>query len=111
MRRHQREQQSARQFEQRSDYQRAAETVRGQLMDRKIELHGDEEGETLVELLEAVQDFEAAVAELGGDSTVNAPDSRDPLNPEFVLPRRRADESAAAHVRRIEKAARQLRGW
>ncbi len=108
---HEREERSARQFEQRPDYQRAAETVRGQLMDRKIELRGDEEGETLVELLEAVQQFEAAVAELGGDSMANAPDSRDPLNPEFVLPSRRADETAAAYVRRIEKTARRLRGW
>lgn len=96
-------------YEDRADYQRAAETVRGQLIERGIELRGDESGDRLIELLEAVQQFERGVAELGGDSMANAPDSRDPQNPELVLPGRRGDESTADYIRRIEKAADQLR--
>lgn len=96
-------------FEEREDYRRAAETVRGQLLDRGIELRGDETGDRLIELLEAVQQFEREVAERGGDSMSNAPDSRDPENPELVLPTRRADESTARYIRRIEQAADRLR--
>jgi hypothetical protein len=97
-------------YESRPDYQRAAETVRGQLMERGISLRGDEEGEDLIDLLEAVQRFERAVADVGGDSMTNAPDSRHPDHPDYVLPMRRDDERAAAHVRRIEGATRRLRG-
>jgi hypothetical protein len=97
------------QFEDRADYQRASETVRGQLRDRGIVLYDDEDGETLIEMLEAVQQFEAAVAEQGGDSMANAIDSRHPENPEFVLPQRLADETPAMYVRRITRAARGVR--
>ena len=49
--------------------------------------------------------FESVVEARGGDTMTNAPDSREPDNPAFVLPERRARESAGDYTRRILRAA------
>jgi hypothetical protein len=64
-----------------------------------------------VDLLSAVEAFEAAVARRGGDSMSNAPDSADPENQAFVLPKRRGDEDIGDFTRRLHaEAARLERG-
>jgi hypothetical protein len=57
------------------DERTASDTIRGQLIERDVRLNGDETPEQLAELLTAVEEFERAVAVLGGDSMTNAPDS------------------------------------
>ena len=91
------------------DKRMANETIRGQLIERDVRLSGDETPEQLANLLTAVQEFERAVAVLGGDSMTNAPDSTDADDPDFVLPRRRDDERVALYTARISAAATRLR--
>jgi hypothetical protein len=86
------------------DLDNAREEVISRLHEREIELNGNEDSETLVELLEVVERFETAVTAAGGDNMNNSPDSDDPERAEFVLPMRRADESTRAYIRRIESA-------
>jgi len=91
------------------DEARAAETIRGQLLERRVLLDGDESPEQLADLLTVVQRFEAAVAAVGGDSMNNAPDSRHPDDRRLVLPARRDDESAVRYAARVKSAAERLR--
>jgi hypothetical protein len=91
------------------DERSAAETIRGQLLERDVLLAGDETAEQLADLLTAVQRFERAVAVLGGDSMTNALDSNDVDDPDFVLPRRRDDEDVAHYTARVSAAASRLR--
>ena len=91
------------------DERAASETIRGQLIERNVRLNGDETPAQLADLLTAVQEFERAVAVLGGDSMTNAPDSTDADDPDFVLPRRRDDERVGAYAARISAAAARLR--
>ena len=87
----------------------AGETIRGQLVARDVELDGEEAPEQLANLLTAVEEFERAVAVLGGDSMTNAPDSTDADDPELVLPRRRDDERVDPYTARVAAAASRLR--
>ena len=91
-----------------SDTDRAIANVASRLRDREIHLTGRETSEQLVDMLTAVEAFEAAVAELGGDSMSNSPDSEDPEEPRFVLPRRAADDSPSRYTTRVREAARRL---
>ena len=91
------------------DERMAGETIRGQLLERDVQLLGNETREQLADLLTAVERFESAVAVLGGDSMTNAPDSTDADDPEFVLPPRRDDERVDEYTRRVATAATRLR--
>ena len=91
------------------DARMAGETIRGQLVERGILLDDDETPEQLADLSTAVEEFEQAVAALGGDSMTNAPDSSDVDDPAFVLPRRRDDEAVGQYTARVSAAAAQLR--
>lgn len=84
---------------------RAAETIRGQLLERGVRIDGNEAPEDLADLLTEVQRFESAVAAVGGDSMTNAPDSRYPDDRRLVLPSRYADESVVRYAARINAAA------
>jgi hypothetical protein len=84
-------------------------TVAATLRARGVELTGRESSEQLVEMLDAMERFEAAVSEAGGDRMVNDPDSTDPQEEAFVLPRRAADESPFEYAERVQRAARRLR--
>ena len=86
----------------------AAANVASRLRDREIAIDGRETSEQLVDMLSAVEQFETAVAQLGGDNMNNAPDSADPEEPRFVLPRRRAGESAGDYTSRVREAADRL---
>ena len=75
---------------------------------RGVLLAGNETGEELATLWSAVERFESVVEARGGDTMTNAPDSSQPDNPAFVLPERRARESAGEYTRRILEAAAAL---
>jgi hypothetical protein len=78
------------------------------LMQRGVQLFGDETDEELADLWSAVDRFESVVEARGGDTFTNAPDSSEPDNPDFVLPERKPGEPVAAYVRRILEAAERL---
>lgn len=92
------------------DEARAAETLRGQLVQRGVRLFGDESPEELGDLSDEADRFDAARAALGVDSIRNAPDSALPEDSRLVLPERHDDESVARYTARINAAAELLRG-
>lgn len=83
-------------------------SVAATLRVRGVDLTGDESSEQLVEMLDAVERFEAAVSEAGGDRMINDPDSSNPQEEAFVLPRRSADESPYDYAERVQRAARRI---
>lgn len=87
------------------DEQRNAERVSATLAARGARVDGGETSEQLVQMLEAVERFESAVSALGGDRMVDDPDSPAPDDPDFVLPRRRDDESVPSYIARVERTA------
>jgi hypothetical protein len=87
---------------------RAQQHVAEVLAHRGVLLAGDETGRELAELWSAVDQFESIVEARGGDTMTNALDSREPDNPAFVLPERKARESAADYTSRILEAAAAL---
>jgi hypothetical protein len=87
------------------EQRRAAAEAADRLAGRGITVNGDEDPETLVDLLDAVESFERNVEARGGDLMVDTPPSTQPDNPRFVIPPRRADESLRAYTARIRDAA------
>ncbi|HVF40573.1 MAG TPA: hypothetical protein VM939_11800 [Gemmatimonadaceae bacterium] len=94
----------------REDREDAATEISGRLLQKGIEVETDEDSAILADLLTAVDRFESAVTEAGGDPMVNMPTSTDPQNPDFVVPARTADESLEAYTRRINDGAEKLEG-
>jgi hypothetical protein len=68
-------------------------------------LTGSESDDDIVTLSNAVELFERAVMQAGGDLMVDTPESSRPDHPDRVLPQRQGDEPVAAYVRRIHAAA------
>ena len=87
---------------------RAREHAADILARRGVLLTGGETDEELAELWSAVERFESTVEARGGDTMTNAPDSAEPDNPAFVLPERKARESAPDYTSRILQAASNL---
>jgi hypothetical protein len=87
---------------------RAREHAAEVLAARGVLLFGTESDDELADLWSAVDQFESMVEIRGGDTLTNAPDSAEPDNPVFVLPERKARESASAYTRRILEAAANL---
>ncbi|MFL5493260.1 MAG: hypothetical protein ACJ8DC_02640 [Gemmatimonadales bacterium] len=90
------------------EQQRAREHNQNILLQRGVELRGDESDEELDDLWTAVDRFESLVEARGGDTMVNTPDSSEPDDPRMVLPERNARESAGDYARRIQEAANRL---
>ena len=90
------------------DQERAREHNQDILLQRGVQLSGEETNEELADLWSAVDRFESLVEARGGDTMVNAPDSSEPENPLMVLPERKARESARAYAQRIHQAADRL---
>ena len=80
----------------------------GRLAQHGIEVGSDEDPGHLADLLSAVEEFERAVEKAGGDLFVNSPESSDPQDARFVLPRRRDDEPLPKYRERIVTAAKEL---
>jgi hypothetical protein len=87
---------------------RAREHASVILARRGVLLTGNESDDELADLWSAVERFEAVVEARGGDTLTNAPDSTEPDNPAFVLPERKARESAGDYAVRILAAAEEL---
>jgi hypothetical protein len=87
---------------------RAREHAAEILAGRGVLLTGDETNDELADLWSAVEHFESVVEARGGDTMTNSPDSAEPDNPAFVLPERKARESAGDYARRILQAASEL---
>jgi hypothetical protein len=87
---------------------RARERAADVLARRGVLLMGDETDDELADLWSAVERFESIVEARGGDTMTNAPDSAEPDSPAFVLPERKARESARDYTRRILEAAAEL---
>ncbi len=93
----------------RDEEQQRARQHTGELLAlRGVLLAGNETGEELANLWSAVERFESVVEARGGDTMTNAPDSSQPDNPAFVLPERKARESAEDYSQRILDAAAEL---
>ena len=86
----------------------AAVEITGRLFQKGVEVSSDEDPADLADLLSAVERFERAVENRGGDLFVNSPTSTDPQDPAFVLPARRADESVRDYIAHINEAASML---
>jgi hypothetical protein len=89
---------------------RAAAEVAARLRQRGIALTGAERPNDLVDLLSAVERFEAVVEAHGGDLMVDDLKSSQPDDRHFVVPRRGNGETVRAYVARIDEAAARLRG-
>lgn len=87
----------------------AAAEVAARLRSRGIAVTGAEDPEDLVDLLSAVERFEAAVEAHGGDLMVDDLKSSQPDDQHFVVPRRAHGEGTRAYIVRIDEAAAQLR--
>jgi len=94
------------------DSARVAEEITARLATRGVEIRDDDTRDDVTAIADAVELFEEQVFALGGDLMVDEPPvGRDgtPDDARFRLPLRRADESAAAYVRRLDQGSRELR--
>jgi len=87
----------------------AAAEVTARLRSRGITVTGAEDPEDLVNLLSAVERFEAAVEARGGDLMVDDLKSVQPDDRHFVMPRRSRGEGIRAYINRIDAATAGLR--
>src|SRR6266496_671186 len=90
--------------EEREERAAAAAEVTARLRGRGIALTGAENPEDLVDLLSAVERFEAAVEAHGGDLMVDDLKSSEPDDRHFVVPRRVPREAVQAYITRIDAA-------
>jgi len=86
----------------------AAVEVTGRLFQKGVDVSSEEDSAILADLLSAVERFETAVIERGGDPMMNMPSSTDPQNPGFVIPARQGDEPLEGYLRRVDEAAAAL---
>ena len=87
----------------------AAAEVAERLRSRGIAVNGAENPEDLVDLLSAVERFEAAVETHGGDLMVDDLKSSKPDDRHFVVPRRLHGEAIRAYIGHIDEATVRLR--
>jgi len=87
----------------------AVAEVATRLRRRGIAVTGAEPPEDLVDLLSAVERFEAMVEAHGGDLMVDDLKSAEPDDRHFVVPRRAHAEAVRAYIGRIEEATARLR--
>jgi hypothetical protein len=90
------------------EVERVSAQITGQLAERGVLVHDDDDPAARSDILSAVQRFEVAVQLCGASSYTNAPQSSEPDDERFVVPRRADDESADAYVRRVRDAADRL---
>ena len=90
--------------EEREERAAAAAEVTARLRSRGITVTGGENPEDLVDLLSAVERFEAAVEAHGGDLMVDDLKSSRPDDSHFVMPRRVPREAVQAYITRIDAA-------
>jgi hypothetical protein len=87
----------------------AAAEVTARLRGRGIAVSGSEKAEELADLLSAVEAFELAVEQHGGDLMVDDLKSSRPDDRHFVVPQRGPGEAVRAYIGGIDEAAARLR--
>ena len=87
----------------------AAMEMTARLRGRGIVVASTDKPEDLVDLLSAVERFEATVEAHGGDLMVDDLKSSQPDDRHFVVPRREHGEPMRAYIGRIVEATAQLR--
>lgn len=78
------------------------------LREREVDLDGTETDAEIIEMIDAMEAFEARRAALGGDSFTNTMMSSQPDDEKLVLPQRRDDERARDWVRRVRAKTESL---
>lgn len=91
-----------------SDLERSRGMALDRLLQRGLDVESWATSTQLVELLEAVEAFEAAAARHGSDSFTNSLDSSQPDNPDCVLPPPRADDTIDRYVERVREATARI---
>jgi hypothetical protein len=90
------------------DVARVSEELASRLRTRGIDVFEADTPDELSNLADAVEEFETAVEEQGGDLMVDEPargaTAPQPDNPHFLLPRRAADESVSGYLKRLRGA-------
>ena len=79
--------------------------LRSRALQKGMELDGTEAADELDDLLTAIDRFEAAVEEKGGDLMINQQQSSPPENPGFVVPHRHRGEHIVTYTERVQAAA------
>jgi hypothetical protein len=95
------------------DVARVANELSSRLRTRGIAVHDADSPDDIEALLEGVEDFERAVEERGGDLMVDEPPpngAAQPDDPQFLLPKRRGDESVSSYLKRLRATTAALRG-
>jgi len=98
--------------EEQEELRRAEAETSARLRERGVALTGRETSDELVTLLESVERFELAVESRGGDLMVDEGPhgvTREPDDVHFVLPQRRAGESVAEYLGRLDEATAAVR--
>lgn len=93
----------------RADEERTNNMALARLLQRGLDVADWATSEQLLELLDAVEAFEAAARERGSDSFTNTLESSRPDNAEYVLPDPRADDSIESYIRRVEAKTNEIR--
>lgn len=88
--------------------QRVRDELDARLRHRGASITGSESDDEILALANAVDAFERAVMQSGGDLMVDTPESSRPDNPDFVLPQRYGDEDVDAYIRRIQQTAERI---
>lgn len=95
-----------------SEVSRVAGEVTAKLAALGVTVTPDDSSEDIVNMLEAVERFESAVQNAGGDLMVDEPplgSEPQPDNPRFVLPLRGENEAAELYVQRLSRATELVR--
>ena len=102
------EQQEALDPHRREERDAARLELAGRVRQKGVLIDGSESPAQLDDLLSAIDRFEFAVTGRGGDLMINMPDSSEPENPRFVIPRREPGEDVDLYAGRIVAAAARL---
>jgi hypothetical protein len=94
------------------DFKNAIRETSARISARGVHLNGNETHAEIVELDEALEEFERAVESAGGDLMVDEPPRGtrgEPDDPRFLLPQRVATMSVAAYLTRLAQAIDAMR--
>lgn len=79
------------------------------LYQRGVRVDDTAPADQLADLLSAIDEFEAAVKQAGGDLFINTPYSSEPERPDFVVPHPHDDESVRNYIKRVQHATAHVR--
>ena len=95
-----------------ADVSRVSQEMASRLRARGVAVYDSDSPDEVIRLVEGVEEFERAVQSRGGDLMVDEPPEAGPAepdDPQFLLPRRAADESVSNYLRRLMAATTAVR--